>query len=146
MRDISRSLTPGHPNWPGDEPYLLEPRLRIARGDSVNTALLSTSTHTATHVDAPFHYDDKGRKLHQIPLEVYIGRCRVVHAPGFELVPESVLEQQTHLPERVLFYTGQRAHWAEFPTDFSAFPPSWSAPCTHAVCAWWELTRPAWIP
>ncbi|WP_369699466.1 cyclase family protein [Deinococcus sp. YIM 77859] len=45
----------------GDAPFRVEPLARIARGDSVNTGELRTSTHTGTHVDAPWHYDDAGR-------------------------------------------------------------------------------------
>ncbi len=123
MRDLSRRLMPGHPNWPGDAPLRLEPGARISNGDTVNTALLCTSTHTGTHVDAPFHYDDAGLTLEQIPLEVYVGRCRVIHAPEFSSVPASVLEPYSVLPARVLFFTGQPAHWTEFPQDFSALEP-----------------------
>lgn len=123
MRDVTRQLTPGHPNWPGDEPYRLEPRARISGGDTVNTSLLATSSHTGTHVDAPFHYDDDGLKLHEVPLSVWIGPCRVVHAAGFDVVPASVLDGVGDLPERVLLYTGQPAHWATFPTAFSALSP-----------------------
>ncbi|WP_027481981.1 cyclase family protein [Deinococcus pimensis] len=123
MRDISRSLTPGHPNWPGDDPFVVEPRLRIERGDTVNTGLLSTSTHTGTHVDAPWHYDDEGARLHDVPLEVYVGRCLVVDATGYSPVPESVLDGIHDLPERVLLHTGQPAAWVTFPEDFAALSP-----------------------
>ncbi len=123
MRDISRSLTPGHPNWPGDDPFTLAPRLRIDGGDSVNTALLSCSTHTGTHVDAPFHYNNTGQTLDQVPLEVYVGPCRVIHATGHEVVPASILDGVDNLPERVLLSTGQPAAWASFPRDFSALSP-----------------------
>lgn len=123
MRDISRALAAGHPNWPGDDPFTLDPRLQIARGDSVNTALLSTSTHTGTHVDAPYHYDANGARLGEVPLEVYVGRCRVLHVAGHALVPASVLDGVGDLPERVLLYTGQPARWTTFPEDFAALSP-----------------------
>ena len=123
MRDISRSLTPGHPNWPGDDPYTLAPRLRIAGGDSVNTALLSCSTHTGTHVDAPFHYKNGGQTLDEVPLEVYVGPCRVIQATGHDVVPASIVDGVENLPGRVLLYTGQPAAWASFPENFSALSP-----------------------
>ncbi|PYE53053.1 cyclase family protein [Deinococcus yavapaiensis] len=123
MRDVTRQLTPGHPNWPGDEPYRLEPRLRISGGDAVNTVLIATSSHTGTHVDAPFHYDDAGLQLHEVPLSVWVGPCRVLSATGFDVVPASVLDGAGDLPERVLLYTGQPARWETFPTTFSALSP-----------------------
>ena len=123
MRDLSRRLTHNHPNWPGDAPFRLERASQMSQGDSVNTALLSTSTHTGTHVDAPFHYDPTGETLEQVPLEVYVGRCRVIHATGFVKVSAVVLEKYPSLPARVLIYTGQPAHWTHFPDDFAALEP-----------------------
>lgn len=123
MHDISRTLREGHPNWPGDDPYRFEPRLRIAGGDSVNTALISTVTHTGTHMDAPYHYDENGLKLDEVPLSSYVGPCRVIHATGYETVPASILDGLGGLPERVLLYTGQPARWDTFPEGFSALSP-----------------------
>lgn len=30
---------------------------------------LCTSEHSSTHIDAPYHYNQNGRKLHEIPFE-----------------------------------------------------------------------------
>lgn len=126
MHDISRPLTPGHPTWPGDAPYRLEAGARIARGDSVNTGELRTSTHTGTHVDAPWHYADDAPKLDEVGLAAYLGRCRVltVRAQRAGLVgPEALAGLPDGLPPRLLLHTGQPAHWAEFPQDFAALAP-----------------------
>jgi len=123
MRDISRTLFKNHPNWPGDEPFVIERRARITAGDTVNTAAFSTSTHTGTHVDAPYHYDENGIRLHDIPLSTWVGTCRVIHAVGHGVVPPTILDGFESLPERVLLYTGQPAEWQAFPEDFSAISP-----------------------
>ncbi|WP_309570922.1 cyclase family protein [Deinococcus sp.] len=126
--DISRTLTPGHPNWPGDAPFIVEPGLRIAGGDTVNTGILSTSTHTGTHVDAPWHYDDEGARLHEVPLDVWIGTCRVIDVRGAAidglLHPSSLRDLPAVLPARLLLHTGQPAHWITFPRDFVALSPA----------------------
>lgn len=133
--DVSRALTPGHPNWPGDAPLTVQPGLRIAGGDTVNTGVLSTSTHTGTHVDAPWHYDDAGARLDELPLEVWVGPCRMLDVRGRAeggLLPASVLEGLRHdLPPRLLLHTGQPAHWTEFPRDFVALSPG----LIHAAAA-----------
>ncbi|ULH15926.1 cyclase family protein [Deinococcus sp. KNUC1210] len=124
IHDISRLLTPGHPNWPGDAPFTVTPAARIAQGDTVNTGVLSTSTHTGTHVDAPWHYADAGSKLDEVPLDVYIGPCLVLDVRGHSPVPPEVLDGLESVPERLLLYTGQPAHWATFPEDFAALSPA----------------------
>ncbi len=121
--DVSRALTPGHPNWPGDAPFLVTAGARIAAGDTVNTGMLSTSTHTGTHVDAPWHYDDAGSRLQDVPLDVYIGPCLLLDVRGHGPVDADVLDGLQDLPERLLLYTGQPAHWDTFPQDFAALTP-----------------------
>lgn len=126
--DISRALTPGHPNWPGDAPFSLTAGARIAAGSSVNTGVLSTSTHTGTHVDAPWHYDDGGARLHETPLEVYVGEALLLDVsahPG-ELGPELLPGSPSSgaLPPRILLRTGQPAHWGEFPREFATLSPA----------------------
>jgi arylformamidase len=126
--DISRTLTPDHPNWPGDAPFTVSPGLRMARGDSVNTGVLSTSTHTGTHVDAPWHYHDAGARLHDVPLGVWVGTCAVLDVRGRAVggvLPEGVLDLLPEpAPPRVLLHTGQPEHWAVFPRDFVAVAPA----------------------
>ena len=126
IQDISRLLTPGHPTWPGDAPYRLTPVARIARGDSVNTGELATSTHTGTHVDAPWHYDDAGARLDEVPLETYVGRCHVLSVTPQDgyVTPEALDALPGELPSRLLLRTGQPAHWTEFPADFAALAPA----------------------
>ncbi|MFC4637321.1 arylformamidase [Deinococcus hohokamensis] len=124
LLDISRALTPAHPNWPGDAPFRVLPGARIASGDSVNTGELCTSTHTGTHVDAPWHYDDGGDRLEAVPLDVYVGPCRVVTVAGEGPVTPQVLAGLPEaLPSRLLLNTGQPAHWDTFPEDFRALSP-----------------------
>lgn len=126
--DISRSLTPDHPNWPGDAAFTVAPGLRIAQGDTVNTGILSTSTHTGTHVDAPWHYDDAGLRLHEIPLDVWVGPCVVLDVRGRAmdgLLAADVLDALPDAPPpRVLLHTGEPDHWTEFPRDFVALSPA----------------------
>ncbi|TSA82996.1 kynurenine formamidase [Deinococcus detaillensis] len=123
--DISRALPNHHPTWPGDPPLIFAPAARIAGGDSVNTSSFSTSTHTGTHVDAPWHYGDAAPKLDEVPLERYLGACLVVHVPPGDLVGAEALScLPDPLPPRLLLYTGQSAEWLTFPTDFRALDPA----------------------
>ena len=63
---------------PHNTPFTLEPIKRIARGDSSNVSTLHMSAHTGTHVDAPRHFFDEGAGTEALPLELLIGRARVI--------------------------------------------------------------------
>lgn len=121
MFDITRTLTSGHPNWPGDTPFSLELVASIHQGSAVNVMALSTSTHCGTHLDAPFHYSAEGGRLGSVPLDLLIGPAQVIDAHAG--VSPELLGPFPTLPERVLFFTGEPAHWAVFPEDFAPLTP-----------------------
>jgi len=81
MKIIDLTLTcyngmPGFPN-PWIARYGLEPAAtHEERCRSVMNIQLCT--HTATHVDAPFHFDPKGRRVDQVPLSRLYGPGVVV--------------------------------------------------------------------
>lgn len=122
MRDITRVIRVGHPNWPGDTPFELTETSKIREGDSVNVMRLTTSNHMGTHLDAPYHYDDDGARLSGVPLELLVGEAHVVHAAGEGALEPDVLPEGA-LAERVLFFTGQSAHWEAFP-EFRPLTPA----------------------
>ena len=122
MIDITRALTNGHPNWPGDTPLTVKLTADITQGSAVNIMKVTTSTHCGTHLDAPFHYSRDGGRLGSVALELLIGPARVIDARG-GVTPE-LLAPFESLPERVLFYTGERAHWDVFPEHFTALTPA----------------------
>lgn len=78
LYDISRTLFPGVAAWPGDTPYELRPTGSLAGGDTVNITAITLSAHTATHVDAPYHFTDDGATMESVDLSVYWGLAQVV--------------------------------------------------------------------
>jgi arylformamidase len=76
--DISRPLAPAIPVWPGDTPYELRTTWRRSEGSSVNVTTLTMSAHTATHVDAPYHFTDDGQTMESVDLSAYWGPAQVV--------------------------------------------------------------------
>jgi len=61
--DISRTISPAMAMWPGDTPYAHRWTARIDQGAAANVSTLTISAHSGTHVDAPYHYAEKGMKL-----------------------------------------------------------------------------------
>jgi len=76
--DVTVPLDPTLPTYPNNTPFSLEPIKRIARGDSSNVSTLHMSAHCGTHVDAPRHFFDERAGTEALPLEMLIGRARVI--------------------------------------------------------------------
>jgi arylformamidase len=114
--DISRRLENGMPVWPGDTPFHYEVSVTKAESGSVNIGSLSMSTHTGTHVDAPFHFDDNGKRIIELDLELYIGPVRVIDMIGKRSIGAKDLENvDIEGFERVIFRTLAWEKSVEFP-------------------------------
>jgi arylformamidase len=127
--DITLTITPGMPVWPGDPVVELLQVASIDRGDPVNISQLNFCVHTGTHVDAPDHFLNDHRTAESLALDVLTGPCYVLRLDdGVASITAQVLEA-ARLPEgitRLLFHTRNSAIWAagihEFQTDFVAVP------------------------
>jgi arylformamidase len=88
--DISRKLEPALAVWPGDTPFERRTMLAMADGATVNLSTLTLSSHTGTHVDAPFHVQQNGTTIEQLALDAYWGPAQVVtvHMSAGPLKPE----------------------------------------------------------
>jgi arylformamidase len=79
--DVSVPLVPGLATYPGNPEFEIAPVKRIAKGDSSNNSRLVMGTHTGTHVDAPKHFFDDRPGVESLPLDLLIGRARVIDMP-----------------------------------------------------------------
>lgn len=77
--DISPTISPQAPIFPGDEPYAVRETAAIGPGCPVNLTALTLSPHIGAHVDAPVHFSSDGGDAASLPLEPFLGVCRVVH-------------------------------------------------------------------
>src|SRR5262249_49641373 len=76
--DVTVPLDSALPTYPGNTPFTLEPVKRIRDGGSSNVSALHMSAHAGTHVDAPRHFFDEGVGTDGLPLDLMMGRARVV--------------------------------------------------------------------
>jgi arylformamidase len=125
--DISLSISPNLPTWPGDPPLQIKQIESMDKGAHDNVTHISASVHLGTHVDAPHHFLNDGRTIEQLPLEVLTGPCYVTQLPdGIEAITSEVLDRTeiTSEMKRVLFGTSNSHYWAKneskFQTDFVA--------------------------
>jgi arylformamidase len=94
-------------------------------GSPVNVARLTLSPHTGAHTDAPLHYDAEGAAIGAVPLDTYLGRCRVIHCIGAKplVTPKHVAASLDGVPPRVLLRTYREAPTATWDSDFCAVAP-----------------------
>ena len=101
--------------WPGDSPYRAEDLLRIEEGAAVHLSTITLSCHTGAHADAPCHFVAGREGIDAVPLEVYLGPCRLVDvAPADHAVRPADLGG-ADVAERMILRTGCG-------TDRSVFP------------------------
>ncbi|MFD1606513.1 arylformamidase [Oceanobacillus luteolus] len=90
--DVSIPLTNDMGVWPGDKPFNFRLSYTKEQTKSVNIGEMSTSVHTGTHMDAPFHYDNDGKKIHELDVSLFIGPAKVVDVRGHEVIGRKELE------------------------------------------------------
>ncbi|MFF2288298.1 arylformamidase [Peribacillus butanolivorans] len=123
-RDISQRLNENTPYWPGDTPYSYRLNSSIAKGSSVNVGEIRMSTHLGTHIDAPFHFDENGKKIIELDLDLYIGPALLVKIDAAKSIG---VEAFTGIDftgiERLLLATGQWKDLSRFPEWIPTIDP-----------------------
>ena len=121
--DVSVLLAPGLATYPGNPEFQISAVNRIADGDIANNSKLVMGTHTGTHVDAPLHFFDGRPGVDAMPLELLIGRARVIDLPHRGGITEQHLAAAGLREDlRVLLRTPNSALWNTsdgFHTDYT---------------------------
>jgi len=115
--DLTQPLYHNCPCWPDLQPPTIEKMLFIPKSDS-NVEKLNLNTHTATHVDAPYHKLSDGITVDQIPVDTWIGEGIVADVDFLgdkDLITAKILEETAaHMIEGdiVMLHTGWGSHRA----------------------------------
>ena len=122
LYDLSPAIDAGIPVWPGDTPFSCRMAWSMAEGATVNVGAITSTTHLGSHTDAPFHFDLEGATAADLPLEPYLGLCRVIAIPpGAEFAePEHLLDADLAATPRILLRTGSAGDRTAFPERFTA--------------------------
>lgn len=126
--DLSPVLRPDTPVWPGDTAFQSRLTWAIADGASVNLSALTTTPHLGSHADAPFHTEPRGEGISEMPLERYLGPCRVIKVPNQPLIELRHVEGiDLTNPARILFKSESVRDRRTFPERFTALSPEVAA-------------------
>jgi arylformamidase len=122
--DISPSISPAIPTWPGDTQFHAETTWQIGDGCPVKVSRITLSTHTGAHCDAPSHYDPQGASIESVSLAPYIGPCRVIECIGARVIePRHIAHALSGLPPRVLLRTNACSPKTQWDPGFCSVAP-----------------------
>ena len=111
--DLTLTISQSIPSFPGSP----KPQFIVwsdLKEDGYNLELLFLSSHTGTHLDAPYHFVKNGLKINQIPLDRLIGKAILIKLKKTNNIP--ITKSDITLFEKkngiipnnssVFFYTG----------------------------------------
>jgi arylformamidase len=113
--DVTVPITNSMPVWPSDPPVKLAAKTHVSPdGTEIRITAIEMGSHTGTHIDAPWHFVQGGRRLSDIPLECLVGPATVIEVSGARSVSRSHLERfDFEGVERLLLKTDNSQHWRD---------------------------------
>lgn len=111
--DLTLAISPELPVFPGSPKPQFIPWSDIG-DDGYNLELLFLSSHTGTHIDAPYHFASDGITIQQIPLDRLIGKGILIKSPkgaDSAITKEDITafeEEKGTIPDgsSIFFFTG----------------------------------------
>jgi arylformamidase len=76
--DISHDIAESTKGFPSEPLTTFRLACDISDDTPVRVSAISLSSHAATHVDAPSHYDKEGLTIEQLALNPFVGSCVVI--------------------------------------------------------------------
>lgn len=121
LLDLTMEISENTPVFPGTPSVRMIP-WNVLRHDGYNAEMLFLSSHAGTHVDAPYHFYDEGLRLHQIPLERFVGEAALLNmrrGPGGLITRRDIAEWEgIHYTiaagSAVVFNTGWHGHVGDY--------------------------------
>jgi arylformamidase len=127
--DVSVPIRSGGVVYPGNPPISITAQQAIAAGAGANVSRVDFGSHSGTHVDAPKHFFDDGAGVDLLPLDVLMGRARLI-AFGDDIKSVGAVDLRRHDlagVTRVLLKT-RNSSWlasgsSEFHPDYTYLAP-----------------------
>ena len=107
LRKDRLSLVPGHPDFELEDFHFHDRDFR-------SNSFLKISTHTGTHVDAPYHFAKDGLTIDDLPLEKIVGKAVLIDLKKVSIPKKEISldELRSTIGERdinekiIVFYSG----------------------------------------
>ena len=125
--DITNAISSDTPIYKGDPGVEISAFKSIANGATANVSQISLGVHTATHVDAPNHFIEGAKRVHELDPLKLVGPCRVIQVANDVVGIEPQHVGNIDGVTRVLFKTRNSDFWSHpelgFRTDFTYLTP-----------------------
>ena len=109
---LSHILSSSTPLYGGSKDLSVNSMRSINRGDSSNSSMLNMPSHAGTHIDAPYHFLQEGKKIEAFAPDYWIFKSPVFITlsvyPGMLIGPDDIAEAMPfHVsPDLLLLKTG----------------------------------------
>ncbi|HEU4395825.1 MAG TPA: cyclase family protein [Planctomycetota bacterium] len=118
--DVSQPVDATTACWPGDTPFASRWVLHVDDGASCTLSRVTTSPHNGTHADAPSHFLSGAPAIDEVPVEKYVGGCRVVERIGDgPVTAEEARRWRVRRGDRILLRSRRRVDARRFPARFA---------------------------
>ena len=127
--ELSYEYSETMPVYPGSPKEQFDRNNQMGRGDHCNTSIITHYLHGGTHVDAPFHFYNKGKTIEQIPIADFVYQRPLLIQKALQksefIEPEDLQDSGDELysADILLFHTGYcklRNNAAAYADDFPA--------------------------
>ena len=135
--DLTQLISKDMPVFPGTAPANLEV-VNTYEKDGFRETLFHMTSHTGTHMDAPFHLFADRTKLDALLAAQFVGKALVIDCCDVEeggIIGMERVEAVRDLADQaefLLFHTGWDAHWGK-ETYFGAYPVISMEICQYAL-------------
>src|SRR3982750_937212 len=113
IHDVTVTISAATPIYKGDPGVEIKSFKAVAAGSSANVSQVAFGVHTGTHVDAPNHFIDGAKRVHELDPQKLVGPCRVIQVPTDVTAIEPEHVGDIRGKERVIFKTRNSSFWAE---------------------------------
>ena len=117
--DISQEIREDMTVYPGDPEFRSHPSSCFKHGDMCEVSELTIGSHCGTHIDAPLHMIPGGDTLEKMPLDCFIGPCRVLTLPVGVVTDKMLIERGVKEGERILLRTDPKAKYTPKNGEFN---------------------------
>ena len=110
--DVTLTISNDMVIWPGDPCVTISKKRSINNGDSCNVTQLDMGSHTGTHIDAPYHFEEEGKRVDMLSLDTLIGPARLFHISNSNEIDHKIVKGlNMNGIKRVLFKTSNSSNW-----------------------------------